>query len=252
MEKRLKNNMQNKFDISIIIACYNEETHLKKNIKKIQAVLDQTSYSYEFIIIDDKSRDDTPAVISEIVKDKENFSAYFHNQNVGRGGTVREGLLKARGRYAGFLDIDLEVTAHYIPPIIGALEKGAGVATIHRIYKFKFGLDSLTRTIMSVGYRKLLKSTLHLPFQDTETGFKFFNSEKARTIIEKSKNPGWFWDTEIMALAYYHHLKVKEIPGLFLKNPEKQSTVKPFSDAWQYLKALWKFKKHLGVRKNRS
>src|SRR3989338_8101429 len=237
--------MEQKPDISLVIACYNQANHLEQNIHRIESILQRTKYSYEFLLIDDASQDDTAEIIKKITENKEIFSAFFHNKNVGRGGTVREGLLKARGTYIGFLDIDLEVHPQYLFSLITALEEGADVATVKRVYKWDFSLNFLIRTILSVIYKKIVKVVLQLPYDDTETGFKFFNRQKTASFITQSENNGWFWDTEIMAIAHHSNLKVVELPGLFIRNDEKQSTVKPFIDSIKYLRSLYNFRKKI-------
>lgn len=231
------------YDLSIVIACYNEEPHLKECVREIKEVMNETVYNYELIFIDDCSQDKTREIIKEICLGKNNYSFYFHEKNVGRGGTVREGLLRARAKYTGFLDIDLEVHARYIPSMLIALEKGADLATAYRFYNLGQILTrEIFRNILSYFYRIIVRKYLKIRVFDTETGYKFFNKETMEGLIRKTRNNYWFWDTEIMALSYYHRKKIKEIPCLFIRRPGKKSTVRLFSDVWRYLKALKKFK----------
>ena len=58
--------MKNKFDFSLVLACYNEGSLFKTNIKKIFSVLDQTDFSYEIIFVEDKSIDKTAASIRQL------------------------------------------------------------------------------------------------------------------------------------------------------------------------------------------
>ncbi len=230
------------YNISIIIACYNEEPLLEQSVKELRKVMDQTRYSYELIFVDDCSRDQTRAIIINLVKDLPNARYLFHEKNKGRGGTVADGLRLATGKVAGFLDIDLEVHARYLPSMIGAILEGYDVATGYRFYKVDMSPIPFFRHILSIGYRKLMKFMLKLPLYDTETGYKFFNREKILPILDKCKNSGWFWDTEIMALSYYAGLKIIEIPCLFLRRLDKVSSVNIFKDSYDYFIELRKFR----------
>ena len=51
--------------------------------------------------------------------------------------TVSDGFRIARGEIAGYLDVDLEVHSRYIPSLVEAIEEGADVATVRRIYAFQ-------------------------------------------------------------------------------------------------------------------
>lgn len=228
--------------LSIIIACYNEEPHLVQSVKAIQEIMDHTVYKYELIFIDDFSQDNTREKIKEICRDKENYRYYFHKQNIGRGGTVREGLLKARGKYAGFLDIDLEVSADYIPSMTRSLEKGYDAATGYRFYDI-LQFNGTRRAILSLCYRLLTRYYLKINIHDTEAGYKFFNLNTTREIISKTKNNKWFWDTEIIFELIKNGKKIKEIPCLFLRKKEKISTVRLIPDIIDYAKAIIEFKK---------
>jgi len=231
------------FDLSIVVACYNEEPHLLRSILKIEKIMNLMNYSYEFVFIDDCSKDNTRDVVKKICENRDNCRYIFHEKNVGRGGTVKEGLLLAKGKFVGFLDIDLEVPAHYLPAILIALEEGYDMACIARIYEVPFSINGLFRLILSEGYKKIAHLTLKLKCPDSEAGFKFFNLETMRSIIVSTEDKRWFWDTEIIAMAEKNNKHIKSIPGVFVRDNNKQSTVKLIPDSIEYIKAIRRFKK---------
>ena len=137
-------------DLSLIIACFNEEKHLEASISEIEKVLKMSKFSYEIIFIDDKSADRTLEVIKRIAKGKKNYNYFFHTKNEGRGKTVSDGILKAKGKVVGFIDIDLEVSAVYIPYCINLILNGEDIVVGHRIYHTN--LAFLHREIFSRGF----------------------------------------------------------------------------------------------------
>jgi glycosyltransferase involved in cell wall biosynthesis len=234
--------LSNKYDLSLIVACYNEETHLKESVRQTVEVLDNTSWTYEIIFIDDCSQDRTREVIDEILvqyKDK-NVSKLFHERNKGRGGTVADGFRIAQGDIVGYIDIDLEVHARYIPSMVIGIRNGADVTTALRIYKVQPRL--FLRFILSTGYRWLMQTMLQADLQDTETGYKFFKRAQVLSILDQVKDEGWFWDTEIMVHSLLSGFKIVEIPCLFIRRYDKKSTVNVFQDTIEYLGNLWKFR----------
>lgn len=237
---------RDQIDISIIVACYNEEPHLEDSIVQIEQTLNQTVYSYEIIFVDDRSVDGTRAVIECLVATRPHARSLFHSQNTGRGRTVMDGFQLARGRVVGFLDIDLEVHCRYIPSMISAiLDDGYDVATGFRIYKIHLNAIDLVRHVLSVTYRKLVHLLLPVPVVDTETGYKFFRADRIGCVLEECMSPGWFWDTEIMYMAWENGLKIKEIPCLFVRRLDKKSTVRVFRDSWNYLREIIRFRKRI-------
>jgi glycosyltransferase involved in cell wall biosynthesis len=229
-------------DLTLVVACYNEESILERSMVDTFRVLDVLRLTAEVIFVDDASRDGTRAAIDRIVaaNPARAFRTILHERNVGRGGTVADGIRAARGRLVGFIDIDLEVHAHYIPTCLLALEEGYDVATALRVYKFYW--RSLDRYVLSRGYRLLMRAALGVPLQDTETGFKFFRREAILPVLEATRDVGWFWDTEIMVRAHYAGLRIIEIPALFMRRFDKPSTLQPFTDTLDYLRKLWRFR----------
>jgi glycosyltransferase involved in cell wall biosynthesis len=229
-------------DFSLVVACYNEAPILEASMVETFRILDAMRWRSEVIFVDDRSSDETLAVIDRIraANQERNIQVIAHPRNVGRGGTVTDGIRAARGRFAGFIDIDLEVHARYLLPCLLALEAGADVATALRIYRFRW--RSLDRYLMSKGYRLLVSSLIPMPFQDTETGFKVFRRDRILPVLDQCADRGWFWDTEVMVRAHYAGLEIVEIPALFLRRFDKQSSVRAVRDTLDYVGKLWRFR----------
>jgi glycosyltransferase involved in cell wall biosynthesis len=230
-------------DLSLVLPCYNEEVVLEDSVAQIIEVLDGTRYSYEMIFVDDCSTDQTRRLIDRVIEryPDRRVSRIFHEQNVGRGGTVADGIRVSKGDVAGFIDIDLEVHARYIPSCVNAVENGADVAVGRRVYKLN--LWSLDRYVMSAGYVWLMRKLLGVDLNDTETGYKFFKRERILPVLDEIEDQGWFWDTEVMVRSHYKQYQIVEIPCLFLRRFDKKSTVSPLSDTVDYFRKLWRFRK---------
>lgn len=232
-------------DLSVVLACYNEEETLEESFAEIRDTLDGLHRPYEIIFVDDVSRDRTREIIAEIVSahPELDLRVLLHERNKGRGATVTDGFREARGEVAGFLDVDLEVHCRYIPSLLRAIERGADVATVRRIYAFQ--LSSLDRYFLSRGYTALVKRLLGVTLHDTETGFKFFRRERLMPILDAVRDPGWFWDTEFMVRAARAGLRIDEIPGAYVRRYDKTSTVKGLRDSVRYFRSLLRFRKEL-------
>jgi glycosyltransferase AglD len=230
-------------DLSLVIACYNEEYELVDSVRQVVEILESARWSWELIFVDDVSRDRTRELIDQLIAQHPggNFRKLFHEHNTGRGRTVADGFRLARGRFLGYIDIDLEVHARYIPSMLLALEQGADVATAHRIYKVQPRL--FIRFIASQGYAHLMRWLLDVNLKDTETGYKFFKRDRILPLLNQVENERWFWDTEIMVRAVLAGLIIREIPCLFIRRYDKQSTVNVISDSIDYFKNLWRFRK---------
>jgi glycosyltransferase AglD len=230
-------------DLSLILACFDEEAIFEASVRQILRILDNTVWQYEVIFVDDCSRDRTRQMIEKLIRDNPQryLSRIFHEKNKGRGRAVADGIRAACGDIVGYIDIDLEVHARYITSCVLAVEDGVDIATAHRIYKFY--RRGLARWLMSHGYLWLEHFLLNVPLKDTETGFKFFRREKILPILDEIEDERWFWDTEVMVRSYLRGYRILEIPCLFQRRFDKASTVYPLLDSLDYLSKLWRFRK---------
>jgi glycosyltransferase involved in cell wall biosynthesis len=228
-----------------VLACYNEEEILAASFQEIRDTLAELGRPFEIVFVDDASRDRTREILREIVSRHSDLElrVLLHERNRGRGATVTDGFKAARGEIAGYIDVDLEVHCRYIPSVVKAIEAGADVASVRRIYAFQ--ARHLDRYLMSRGYSWLVKRLLKLELHDTETGYKFFRRERLLPVLDEVSDPGWFWDTEFMVRAQRRGLKIVEIPGAYLRRTDKTSTVHGVRDSLVYFQRLLAFRRQL-------
>jgi glycosyltransferase AglD len=237
--------------VSVVLACYNEAPHLARSFAEIREVLDDMKEPWEAVFVDDVSRDSTREVIAEIAHAHRDaaIQVRLHETNQGRGAAVTGGFRAARGEIVGYLDVDLEVHARYIPALVKAIRRGADVATVRRIYAFQ--VRALDRYLMSRGYSWLLRRLIGTRLHDTETGYKFFRRDTVLPVLDEIRDPRWFWDTEFMIRAERRGLHIAEVPGAYLRRYDKASTVRGIRDSADYFGKLLAFRRQLareGVR----
>lgn len=232
-------------DVTLILPCFNEMPVFAGSIDLIISILDDSRLTYEVVFVDDGSTDGTVSLIQQTVKKHlKTMRALIHSINAGRGKTVADGIDAARGRVVGYIDIDCEVSPVYIPQIVRMiLENHADVVVGERIYRSSFG--SLLREVLSVGYKWLVRTLLPTGMIDTESGYKFFNRKKILPVVTKTRDPHWFWDTEIIVRSRLAGLRVIQEPVLFLRRFDKQSSVHIVSDTVAYLRSIVRLRRQL-------
>jgi glycosyltransferase involved in cell wall biosynthesis len=212
-------------------------------------VMDATRYRYEVLFVDDGSTDGTRELLPRVCAGRPQCRYLLHDKNRGRGGAFKTGFANTTGRITGFIDIDLEVHARYVPGLVALIDQGYDVATGYRHYPLG---ETGHRDVLSLGYRKVCQWLLGLGVADSETGCKFFRRDTAASVVLGSESDGWFWDTEVMSRATLAGLRIAESPVLFLRNPDKQSTVRLFRDIKAYLAELYRFRRKVGLSLGRS
>lgn len=225
-------------DLSLILPCYNEGPTFVSSTEKIIKSL--KGVNWEIIFVEDKSDDDTRLKVESLVKNLGRTKAIYHSKNMGRGKSVADGIRASRANICGYVDVDCEISPSYINLFVKEIRSGSDLVVGKRYYEK--GWKSMHRVIASLLYSSLVKWILKLPIDDTEAGYKFFNKSMINKIIKKVEDPGWFWDTEICARAYAAGLNISQVPVLFIRRPEKKSTVKIIPDSFAYIKMLIRFR----------
>lgn len=117
--------------ISLIIPCYNEEESLPFFYKEVTTVLSNMNYDYEFLFVNDGSKDKTLDVLKKYA-DKDVHVKYFSfSRNFGKEAAMYAGFCNATGDYVAVMDADLQDPPALLPEMVQILETGeyASVAT---------------------------------------------------------------------------------------------------------------------------
>lgn len=231
------------YDVSIVIPCYQEEGHILESVKEIYRVMKESKYKFEMIFVEDASTDKTKEKILWITKEFPNTKCLFHEERAGKGGSIAEGARTAKGKFIGHIDIDLEISASYLPKVLSELRNGNDVALLKR--KVNFTPQFILRDVGGVIHRAFVKQLLSIPYTDVQSGCKFFKREILFSLLDKVESKGWFFDVELIAYAYRSNYRIKQIPGFYIRNTKKKSTVKLFNNGIKQFNDLLAFRKKL-------
>lgn len=228
--------------LSLVVTTYRERDVLAGSLPRIAVALRALGRPCEAVFVDDGSGDGTPEWVESQFGSLPDLSprCLRHEANRGRGAALSTGFRAARLPYAGYLDPDLEVDVGHVPACLDALDRGADVAIGSRRYEPSARPDP--RTLLSLGYGRLTRFVLHHPFRDTEAGFKFFRRDALDVLLPHVREEGWFFDTEIVMLAWLARKRVVEVPVPFRRRRDKASSVKVGPDVRRYLGALRRFR----------
>jgi glycosyltransferase involved in cell wall biosynthesis len=117
---------------SIVIPVYNSEKSLERLVGEIQSYFSACNESYEIVLVDDFSQDNSWQVIEMICRKNSNIHGLKMDRNVGQQMALYEGLRHSRGTYAVTMDDDLQ---HDIRELDGFIEKAkSGCDLIFGIY----------------------------------------------------------------------------------------------------------------------
>ncbi len=141
-----------------------------------------------------------------------------------------------------YMDIDLSTDLKALPPMIMAVIEGYDVAIGSRQYKGAEVERSFKREAISRGYIWMLKLLLGFPFTDAQCGFKAVSKQLVKDLFPMIEDDEWFFDTELLYLAYRNGYKVKELPVRWIEDTD--SRVKIARTAWLDIKGIFRMRKY--------
>ena len=199
---------------SLIIPAYNESARLGATLEKVLAFVHDQGWDAEVIVVNDGSRDNTAEIVKSFAAKDPILRLVENPGNRGKGYSVRNGMLNARGEIVLFSDADLSSPIEETPKLLAALDQGADIAIGSRWLRSETQTQRqpLHRQLFGRIFNLLLRLTLGLKFKDTQCGFKAFKQHAARIIFPLQKIERWGFDPEILFLARKFGFKVKEIP----------------------------------------
>jgi dolichyl-phosphate beta-glucosyltransferase len=199
---------------SFILPAYNESERLTSSLPKVLEYLSQRRFNAEIIVVNDGSKDDTAEIVRSFAADHPIVRLLENPGNRGKGYSVRNGMLHARGDVLLFTDTDLSSPIYEADKLFAAIGKGADIAIGSRWLQRELQTERqpLLRQLYGRLFNLGLQVVLGLDYRDTQCGFKAFTRQAAHIIFPRQQIERWGFDPEILFLAKKFKLKVAEVP----------------------------------------
>jgi glycosyltransferase involved in cell wall biosynthesis len=225
--------------LSVVMACYNEEQNLKRGVlDEVYQYLHAQPYTWEVIIVNDESTDESKNLIAQFIQDKQHFFL-FDIPHGGKPAGIWTGIQKARGELVLFTDVDQSTPLAEISKLLPWYEKGFDVIIGSR-GNAREGF-SVLRKSGSFMFRTLRRSVLLRTINDTQCGFKSCRRQAALDIFphlqifkQMKKPTGWkvsAYDVELLYLFERAGYRIKEVPVTWynLDQSETKDQTGPFT-----------------------
>jgi glycosyltransferase involved in cell wall biosynthesis len=215
---------------SLVIPAYNESSRIRPTLDEILRYAAQQKWDAEILVVDDGSGDDTAALVREYARAHPQIQLVQNPGNRGKGYSVRNGMLHARGDICLFTDADLSSPIAEAEKLFDAIRQGADVAIGSRWLRAELQTERqpLYRQAFGRIFNMLLRLVLGLHFRDTQCGFKAFRREAAQRIFPLQRIERWGFDPEILFLARRMDLKTIEVPVIWAHR--EGTRLHPFHD----------------------
>ena len=166
-------------NISVLVPLLNEEDSLNELCSWIDKVMNESNFSYEVLLIDDGSKDNSWKIIEEINKKNKNIKGIKFRRNYGKSAALNIGFTRAKGDVIITMDADLQDSPDEIPELYNKI--------INKDYDLVSGwkkkrYDPLTKTIPTKLFNWAARKASGIYLHDFNCGLKAYKNTVIKSI----------------------------------------------------------------------
>jgi glycosyltransferase involved in cell wall biosynthesis len=204
--------------IIVIIPAFNEENTIAEVISKTAKILKNNNYTFEIIVIDDGSTDNT---YKKAIQAGSNVVE--HHANLGLAEAVKTGLNEAIQKEADIIiniDADGQYDPKEIPLLVDPIINDKADIVLGSRFLGKIESMPFIKYWGNRIFTYLMRLITRYPFTDTQTGYRALSINAAKTFVLKS---GYTYTQEMLIQAVESQLRIIELPIMFYKRKHGNS-----------------------------
>ncbi len=213
--------------VEIVVPVRDEETDLAPSVRRLAAFLASGfPFTTHITIADNGSTDRTWEIAAGLAAGLPGVGA-VQLAEPGRGRALRSIWSQSDADVLAYMDVDLSTDLNALLPLVAPLLSGhSDVAIGSRLARGSRVVRGPRREVISRSYNLLLHATLGTGFSDAQCGFKAIRRDKARELLPRTRDGGWFFDTELLVLAERAGLRIHEVPVDWTDDPDSRVNVR--------------------------
>lgn len=166
-------------DVSIVVPLLNEEESLPELCDWIVRVVNANNLSYEIILIDDGSTDNSWCIIEKLISSNPHIKGIKFQRNYGKSAALNEGFKASKGDVVITMDGDLQDSPEEIPELRRMITQD-GYDLVSGWKKKRY--DPLSKTIPTKIYNSITGKIHGLQLHDLNCGLKAYNKKVVKCI----------------------------------------------------------------------
>lgn len=167
-------------DISVVVPLFNEEESLPELVAWIEKVMAENNFSYEIVMIDDGSKDNSWQVIENLQNKNSNIKGIKFRRNYGKSAALFCGFEVAQGDVVITMDADLQDSPDEIPELFKMIKEG-GFDLVSG-WKKKRHDPVLTKNLPSKLYNWTVRRMSGIKLHDMNCGLKAYRKNVVKSI----------------------------------------------------------------------
>ena len=171
--------MESKVDISIVVPLYNEVESLPELFAWIKRVMDENTFSFEVVFIDDGSKDGSWEVVQQLNSEHSQIVGIKFQRNYGKSAALQKGFEAASGNVVITMDADLQDSPDEIPELYRMImEDDYDVVSGWKKKRY----DPISKTIPTKLYNWAARRITGIKLHDFNCGLKAYKNVVVKSI----------------------------------------------------------------------
>ncbi|MCU7549055.1 glycosyltransferase family 2 protein [Chitinophagaceae bacterium LB-8] len=167
-------------DLSIVVPLFNEEESLPELCDWIHRVCTKHFFSYEVILVDDGSNDNSWQVVQQLRQENQRIKGIKFQRNYGKSAALNEGFKAAQGDVVITMDADLQDSPDEIPELRSMIiEQGYDLVSGWKKVRFD---NTLTKNIPSKFFNAVTRKVSGIHLHDFNCGLKVYRKKVVKSI----------------------------------------------------------------------
>lgn len=237
--------------VSLVFPTYNPGLLIDRTWSETRRFVQNADHAWEVLFVCDGCTDGTAERLRDLTHDEGSWVRIVtHEKNRGKGYSVRQGLLAARGKWRVFADVDLAYGFDDIQRLARTLQDGAEVVVASRSHPgsrmtMPVELQGYVywRHIQSQVFSLLVRSFLQLGY-DTQAGLKGMSAKVVERLVPHLQCDGFAFDLEFLQACVQQGFEILQIPVCVCH--ESRSSTTSIGSVARMIRDLWR------VRRRRS
>lgn len=219
------------YSISVILPAFNEQENIREAITDIEAFMKKRFRSYEIIVVNDGSTDQTKSIVKELLRHNPHIRLVNHSNNIGYGATLRDGFAVSTKQLIFYTDADRQYDIRDLDTFLSYIPSYDIIAG----YRFH-RQDPAMRLFVAAVYNIMIRMLYGLTERDVDCSFKLFTRDVVRGLSLKADTG--LIDVEIFIKALKQGFRLKQIPVTHFPRHKGRSTyeIGPRNNMFAFIK----------------
>lgn len=216
--------------LSIVFPCCNDQRAIEEIVKKAARLIPNICSSYEIIVVNDGSTDDSKAVLGKLQQHIPFLHVITHDKNKGYGASLRDGFRNAKKEFIFYTDGDGQYDVGELSKLITAFDKDTDMVSGFKLWRS----DAWYRKVIGTMYNQFVKALFGLTIKDVDCDFRLFRRKILEGLLFRVTSGAF--DAELIKKLQDRNVRIKEIGVHHYPRKFGQSQ---FFSPLRILRSLW-------------